>query len=550
MNKLWTPSCSGLLAPVFGLGVLVTDALEDRDNRLLSCIVIKTCQTVLVCCYFYTFVFSLIFRAVLIRFSDRGLVVQGRPNLALFQQLYWIVFAAFFCLGIFLHPIVPIMRGTFEDVTQGRICMLRPIEAVNYNDNSSAPSYLIPVFPAAIAAVYSQYFSYKVSKFISGICPNGRMAAIGKYRRNLIDFSGNSRYISLWAAYTCVAMVLGTPLPRTFPHLSPTTLFWIHNGNTLLFIWFFHGLVLPLTMKLPWLFKSQVKDSYFYVRKPIILLMHSRFPKTPSALSQSTAPTPSQSAISILPSNPIPGPSTYTKSLTVATNPAPAKEPDVIPISTASTPFTLSPTPSFMFIQDVSSFLYSIQHPASPLFPTLPKTMKQSTPVSAQDWMRTPSPIPSPLPTGPCQLQHKHQRELKQSDKQRQNYKLYRDAMSLSDKHCLEEELEQTKKHIRGEEPPENARTPNIKHCSPEQSKVTEARKQGGEQPGSFKTFHQTCPELEQSGKEGTEQNEPLPASTLSYNTQSRQELGTQWSRHYQHCKTKENKCFTEKTHK
>ena len=538
-----TPSFAGLLAPVFGLGVLVTDKLEDRDNRLLSCIVIKTCQTVLVCCYFYTFVFSLIFRAVLIRFSDRGLVVQGRPNLALFQQLYWIVFAAFFCLGIFLHPIVPILRETFEDATQGRICMLRPIETVDYSDNSSAPSYLIPVFPAAIAAVYSQYFHYKVSKFIFGICPNGRMAAIGKYRRNLIDFSGNSSYISLWAAYTCVAMVLGTPLPRTFPQLSPTTLFWIHNGNTLLFIWFFHGLVLPLTMELPWLFKRQVKDSSFYVRKPHFLFVHSNSPRTPLVLYQNTAPTPSQSAISIPPLSPIPGPSTYTKNLTVDTNPAPAKDLDVIPISTASTPFSLSPTPSFTFSQDVSSSLYSIQHPTSPLFPTLPKTMKQSTQVFAQDWMRTPSPIPSPLPTGPCQLLHQHQTELKQLERD----KLYGEARNLSTKHCLEDDLLQTKKHIQEEDPPETAKIPNNNHCSQEQWKVTGAHKQGGEQPGSVRTLLKTCPELEQSGKQGKEQNKPLPASTLSYNTQSRQGLGIKWSRHYQHGKTKEKKCFAEK---
>ena len=40
-----------------------------------------------------TALFSLIFRAVLIRFAHRGLVLQGQPNLRLFDQLFWVISA-------------------------------------------------------------------------------------------------------------------------------------------------------------------------------------------------------------------------------------------------------------------------------------------------------------------------------------------------------------------------------------------------------------------------------------------------------------------------
>ena len=46
---------------------------------------------------------------ILVRFADRGLVVKGKPDLLLFQQLYWIVFGAFFILGILSYPLTQVL---------------------------------------------------------------------------------------------------------------------------------------------------------------------------------------------------------------------------------------------------------------------------------------------------------------------------------------------------------------------------------------------------------------------------------------------------------
>ena len=54
--------------------------------------------------YFFTFFFNFVFRTVLIRFSDRGLVLDGKPNLRLFHRLYWTIFLAFFLLLVILFP--------------------------------------------------------------------------------------------------------------------------------------------------------------------------------------------------------------------------------------------------------------------------------------------------------------------------------------------------------------------------------------------------------------------------------------------------------------
>ena len=119
--------CAGLLFPVYGVGVLVASRLQDHQDRLTVCTLIYMCQGFMGATSCSTFVFSFIFRTVLIRFSDRGLVVQGRPNLTLFHQLYWVVFGAFFCTSFFFWPVLPLIMGTFEDSLKGGVCMFRPM---------------------------------------------------------------------------------------------------------------------------------------------------------------------------------------------------------------------------------------------------------------------------------------------------------------------------------------------------------------------------------------------------------------------------------------
>ena len=67
-------------------------------------------------------------RVFLICFAERGLVAQGRPNLRLFHQLYWILFSAFITIGIVTFPIMKFLRGNFAETTYGKICLLIPLQ--------------------------------------------------------------------------------------------------------------------------------------------------------------------------------------------------------------------------------------------------------------------------------------------------------------------------------------------------------------------------------------------------------------------------------------
>ena len=64
----------------------------------------------------------------MICFAERGLVVDGRPNLSLFHLLYWILFSVFLSIGIIIFPVMKFFRGNFAETTNGKICLLIPLE--------------------------------------------------------------------------------------------------------------------------------------------------------------------------------------------------------------------------------------------------------------------------------------------------------------------------------------------------------------------------------------------------------------------------------------
>ena len=265
--------------------ILVTDSLLDPEERLYGCLVIEICIVFISFFYLWTFFFSLLFRMVLIRFSERGLVERGKTNLLLFHQLYWTVFGAFFFMNISTFLIMPLFQGTLAEIPYSKMCMLKPTE-ITKSDTSMTKSLVLVAIPLIIAT-YKQLITYKVRKYASGICPNGRRGAFGKYRRNLIDFEENSRYISYWMVYLSIGAAI-SQVTTMIPGVSPVTDFRIAHGGFLTFVWFFHGLILPLKMKIPWKSKWPRKTSPFYVHKPLLPWMCPRT-TTPPHPSRSTS---------------------------------------------------------------------------------------------------------------------------------------------------------------------------------------------------------------------------------------------------------------------
>ena len=78
------------------------------------------------------------------------------------------------------------------------------------------------------------------------------------------------RYLFSWNLFTFViSTLLALPKTYTIPALTPIAMFWAHKLLYFFFIDVFHGIIIPLTMVIPWDIKPS-KVGEFYVRKPQI----------------------------------------------------------------------------------------------------------------------------------------------------------------------------------------------------------------------------------------------------------------------------------------
>ena len=134
---------------------------EDLGPRLFWCQMLQMMRQVVANVYINTLFFNFFFRVILIRFPDRGLVVEGRPELTLFHQLYWTIFIAFFCMGIFSYPISKIVTGTYQESILGSVCLLNGAKPET-DSQDNMRNRLAMLAYIGITEFTNQYFSWKV----------------------------------------------------------------------------------------------------------------------------------------------------------------------------------------------------------------------------------------------------------------------------------------------------------------------------------------------------------------------------------------------------
>ena len=81
-------------------------------------------------------------------------------------------------------------------------------------------------------------------QYVRGVCPNQQMNKLGKYRRNLITFKENSRYLMTWSLFSLTLFLFTIFIVNTSV-LSPSVIFWLYNIVYFTFYDIFHGLVIP-----------------------------------------------------------------------------------------------------------------------------------------------------------------------------------------------------------------------------------------------------------------------------------------------------------------
>ena len=143
-----------------------------------------------------SFFLNVAFRFFLVLYAE-GFVKRGNLEVKLLKQIYWLVWVVLVIIGLIPFAIAPIVVGDFpRDKFRAELCLgIASSDGENTNGSSHLflRNFLQPQFAMALMAFYMVRFVHRVKKFVRGQWPRGKMSAIGKYQRNVIDL--NTTYV-------------------------------------------------------------------------------------------------------------------------------------------------------------------------------------------------------------------------------------------------------------------------------------------------------------------------------------------------------------------
>ena len=238
-----TASCfPGILCPVAFLAnawIVVEPA-----HRSLYCGALIAARNTIAYVYGVILFFSVSFRFILVVHSEKGLVKNGRLNLVLFRQLFWVAVCPFLAISHVISPLSSLLKGTFPSDSQaGRICLLESSQGSMKGSQIQAAFQLIMM-------CFTVYNNWRVKMFLSKKCPRNTLSCIGKFKRNVLSF----KQTTVWVLFLCFSglssLLVFLLASFILESLSTEQMFWIWNIRSFLC---FEGLhfVLPLFLKIP-----------------------------------------------------------------------------------------------------------------------------------------------------------------------------------------------------------------------------------------------------------------------------------------------------------
>ena len=247
---------------------------EIQELRVVLCSIHIQARYIMSNIFDNFFFFNFLWRTFLILHAE-GFIHNGKLNIRLFGQLFWIISLTFIAVHYSIFPGSILLRGDFpKQSTSGQICLLRPF-------GQETGRQILKRNGVAIAAGFNKvcfvlYFSLKAKAILKIYSPQSKMFCIGLYRRNVIDYretGAMSLAFSILGIFDVLLVVV-----YKYWNLTSWTVFVID-----FFIWVFLfelvSLALTLTIsstEIPSYTVPQ-KPTQFYVRCPLVL-----FPRRPN----------------------------------------------------------------------------------------------------------------------------------------------------------------------------------------------------------------------------------------------------------------------------
>ena len=91
------------------------------------------------------------------------------------------------------------ITGHFPDeMMTGKICLQLEIDDDKQFEKENNKYVMFAVAFGFIGLVIVKYYNFRVTRFLSGFCPQGRLSCIGVYKRNVISLSDTSNLLIIW----------------------------------------------------------------------------------------------------------------------------------------------------------------------------------------------------------------------------------------------------------------------------------------------------------------------------------------------------------------
>ena len=259
---------------------------EDNSPRRESlCAVLVMARVSMTYVYGVVLTWSIMFRSFLILYADRGLVMNGQPNLTLFSQLYWVIIGCNVLFKVSIWPLSHMIKG--KDILQNsnrqRACMLGNMPGDFFEEHFKVKLIAVALLVLTFYGMTS--IRRKINSFVAGMCPKGKMACLGRFKRNVISLKVTYWWLVWWIVVFGFGGVSDN-YGRSF--LSLKSQFWIWNISEIIGCEGAH-FIFPFLLKLPDQENEPLFNTGFYVRKPSL---EPRRPRALSGFSFETTPDP------------------------------------------------------------------------------------------------------------------------------------------------------------------------------------------------------------------------------------------------------------------
>ena len=241
---------------------------EIEDLRVLLCSIHIQTRYITATISSNFFFFNFLWRTFLILHAE-GFIHNGKLNLGLFCQLFWLITLTFITVAYTIFPGSILLRGKFpQQSTSGQICLLKPFgretgkEILKRNGVALAAGFIMVFF------VF--YFYWKSKGILKTYCPHNKMSCIGRYKRNVINYRETT-------AMTLTFSILGifdVLLVILYKNMNLTS--WnVYLLDFVIWVLLFELISLALTLiiwskEIP-SYITPPKSTQFYVRSPLVL---------------------------------------------------------------------------------------------------------------------------------------------------------------------------------------------------------------------------------------------------------------------------------------